>query len=72
MMSGIITFDILGLLKQAYLTAKPSKCFFAFRHLEFLPHIVGSGGYKIKSIQEIPLPTTKKEGKVYHRLLELL
>ena len=57
---------ILDALKQAHLTAKPSKCFFAFRHLEFLAHIVGSGEVKptedkIKAIREIPVPTTKRK-----------
>ena len=57
---------IPGALKQAHLTAKPSKCFFAFRHLEVLAHIVGSGEVKptedkISAIREIPVPTTKRK-----------
>ena len=57
---------ILSALKQACLTAKPSKCFLAFKHLEFLAHVVGNGEVKptedkIKAIQEMPVPTTKKK-----------
>ena len=59
---------ILRTLQQAHLTAKPSKCFFAFRQLEFLAHIVGNGEVKptedkIKAIQEMPVPTTKRKVK---------
>ena len=57
---------ILSALKQTCLTAKPSKCFFAFKHLEFLAHVVGNGEVKptedkIKAIQEMPVPTTKRK-----------
>ena len=59
---------ILRTLQQAHLTAKPSKCFFAFRQLEFLAHIVGNGEVKptedkIKAIQEMPVPTAKRKVK---------
>ena len=58
--------SILSELRHARLTAKPSKCFFAFRQLEFLAHIVGNGEVKptedkVKAIQDMPVPTTKRK-----------
>ena len=38
--------SILSELRHAHLAAKASKCFFAFRQLEFLAHIVGNGEVK--------------------------
>ena len=42
--------------------------FFAFRQLEFLAHVVGNGEVKptddkIKAIQEMPVPTTKRKAR---------
>ena len=58
--------SILREIRHARLTAKPSKCFFAFRQLEFLAHIVGNGEVKptedkVKAIQDMPVPTTKRK-----------
>ena len=43
--------SILSELRHARLTAKPSKCFFAFRQLEFLAHIVGNGEFNQQKIK---------------------
>ena len=58
--------SILSELRHARLTAKPSKSFFAFRQLEFLAHGVGNGEVKpkedkVKAIQDMPVPTTKRK-----------
>lgn len=52
-------------LRDAKLSAKPSKCCFGFDHLEFLRHVVGKSivspkQSKVQAIQNIPVPTTKK------------
>ena len=58
--------EVLDALRQAHLTAKPSKCMFGFYQVEFLAHIVGNGEVrptqeKIDAIQKIPPPKTKKQ-----------
>ncbi|MCG8044622.1 MAG: RNase H-like domain-containing protein [Candidatus Thiodiazotropha endolucinida] len=58
--------EVLEALRRACLTAKPSKCVFAYKQIEFLAHIVGNGEVhptqeKIKAIQNIPTPKTKKQ-----------
>ena len=57
---------VLESLRKAHLSAKPSKCMFAFLQIEFLAHIVGNGEVrpkqeKIEAIQKIPIPETKKQ-----------
>ena len=57
---------ILQALKDAALTAKPSKCMFGFEEIEFLAHIVGKGEVrplqeKVEAINNIPPPKTKKQ-----------
>lgn len=52
-------------LRDAKLSAKPSKCCFGFDQLEFLGHVVGKGivspkQSKVQAIQKFPVPTTKK------------
>ena len=42
--------SILSELSHARLTAKASRCFFAFRQLEFLAHIVGNGEFNQQKI----------------------
>ena len=58
--------SVLGMLRNAHLTAKPSKCFIGFRQIEFLAHMVGNGEVKptdekVKAVQEFPVPTTKRK-----------
>ena len=53
-------------LRAAGLTAKPSKCQIAQDKVEFLGHVVGNGQLtprpeKVKAIQEISKPQTKKQ-----------
>lgn len=61
-------------LRQAHLTAKPSKCEIGQIQLVYLGHIIGEGvmkptDEKIKAIQEAPRPTTKKEVRSFLGLL---
>ena len=54
---------VLTRLKQAGLTAKPSKCYIGYEKLEFLGHIVGRGLLqmvpdKINALMEAPSPKT--------------
>lgn len=56
---------IFDSLRNAKLTARPSKCSFGFGELEFLGHIAGSGKIKpvedkMVAIREFPIPQTKK------------
>ena len=58
--------SVLKALREASLTAKPSKCEFGFEEIEFLAHKVGRGEVhplqrKIDAINSIPSPTTKKQ-----------
>ena len=58
--------SVLSLLRNAHLTAKPSKCFIGFRQIEFLAHMVGNGEVKptdekVKAVREFPAPTTKRK-----------
>lgn len=53
-------------LQNAGLTARPSKCFFAFSELECLGHIIGQQRLrpeedKIESLKNAPIPETKKQ-----------
>lgn len=55
--------SVLIKLQQHGLHAKPSKCMFEFKHLEYLGHLVGDGKYaplesKCGAIQHMPLPKT--------------
>ena len=57
---------VLNMLRNAHLTAKPSKCFIGFRQIEFLAHVVGNGEVrpteeKVKAVQQFPIPTTKRK-----------
>ena len=57
---------VLGILHEANLAAKPSKCYIGFPSLEFLGHYVGQGQLAtnptlIKKIQEIQRPVNKKQ-----------
>ena len=53
-------------LKQHGLHAKPSKCMFGFRSLQYLGHVIGEGSYKpvenkVQGIQELSLPKNKTQ-----------
>ena len=58
--------SVLGMLRNAHLTAKPSKCFIGFSQIEFLAYMVGNGELKptdekVMAVQEFPVPTTKRK-----------
>ena len=58
--------QVMQALREASLTAKPSKCMFGYKEIEFLAHVVGSGEIrpvqdKIDAINNIPVPKTKKQ-----------
>lgn len=58
--------SVLLALRNANLAARPSKCSFGYRTLEFLGHLVGNGKIrptqdKVLSIQNFKPPTTKKQ-----------
>jgi hypothetical protein len=56
---------VLQLLKDQKLYAKPSKCFFGVKEIEYLGHIVSHEGVnvdpnKIKAMMDWPIPKTLK------------
>jgi hypothetical protein len=56
---------VLQLLKEQKLYAKPSKCFFGVKEVEYLGHIVSHEGVKvdpnnIKAMMDWPIPKTLK------------
>jgi len=56
---------VLGVLRQAGLTAKPSKCAWGHKHLLYLGHIVGCGhlavtDHRVTVMAEYKRPETKK------------
>jgi hypothetical protein len=56
---------VLQLLKEQQLYAKPSKCFFGVKEVEYLSHIVSHEGVKvdpnkIKAMMDLPIPKTLK------------
>jgi hypothetical protein len=56
---------VLQLLKEKQLYAKPSKCFFGVKEVEYLGHIVSHEGVKvdpnkIKAMVDWPIPKTLK------------
>ena len=61
-----IVKELMKRLRQANLTARPSKCFIGFEKVEFLGHIVGNGKLqpqpdKLSKVQAAPRPETKKQ-----------
>lgn len=57
--------DVFLNLRQANVKLKPSKCFFARDHVEYLGHIVSKDGIrpnpdKIRAVTEFPAPTNTK------------
>ncbi|PIK56474.1 hypothetical protein BSL78_06637 [Apostichopus japonicus] len=58
--------EVFKRLRQANLTARPTKCFIGYDEVEFLGHIVGQGVMKpkpdkVEAIQKAEQPTTKKQ-----------
>jgi hypothetical protein len=56
---------VLQLLKEQQLYAKPSKCFFGVKEVEYLGHFVSHEGFKvdpnkIKAMMDWPIPKTLK------------
>ena len=65
---------VFQLIRDAKLTARPSKCSLGFAELEFLGHIVGNGVIKpvqdkVTAIQEYPVPKTKKNVRSFLGLI---
>jgi hypothetical protein len=61
---------VLQLLKEQQLYAKPSKCFFGVKEVEYLGHIVSHEGVKvdpnkIKAMMDWPIPKTLKNLRVF-------
>ncbi|CAH1242223.1 GIN1 [Branchiostoma lanceolatum] len=62
--------EILTRLRNARLTAKPSKCHFAMRVVPLLGHVVGGGQVrpdeeKVRAVREFPRPETKKDVRAF-------
>ncbi len=58
--------EVFHRLRNAQLTARPSKCFIGYEEIEFLGHVVGNGYVqpkrdKVESIQNAKRPVTKKQ-----------
>ena len=65
-----VLFDLFHRLKEAGLTAKPSKCFIGYESLECLGHVLGHDRLqphpdKVKAIAEAPRPVTKRQVKSF-------
>ncbi len=61
---------LFGMLKEAGLTCKRSKCCFGRIGLEFVGHVVGGGAInvpeaRVTAIRGHPLPRTKKQLRAY-------
>ena len=61
---------VLSRLREAILSARPSKCYFGFRQLEYLGHMVGNGKMiplerVMEKIRQVEPPTTKKQVKSF-------
>ena len=62
--------ELLRRLRKAGLTAKPSKCAFGAKSIEFLGHYIGRDWITINgdNLKKIPIarrPTTKKEVRLF-------
>ena len=62
--------DVLGRLRKAGLTAKPSKCQVGHAQVPFLGHLVGFGEQrpleaKVETIRNWPIPDTPKKVKSF-------
>ena len=61
---------MLQLLKEQHIYAKPSKCFFGVKDVDYLGHIVSHKGVKvdpnkIKTMMDCPIPKTLKNIRVF-------
>ena len=61
---------VLQLLKKQQLYAKPSKCFFRVKEVEYLGHIVSHEGVKvdhknIKAMMDWSIPKTLKNQRIF-------
>ena len=59
-------YHVLTTLRDAGLTAKPSKCQFGMDQCVYLGHVVGNGQVRpednnVEAVQRWPVPTTKKQ-----------
>ena len=66
--------SVLRRLRNAHLTAKPSKCLVGYSNLEYLGHSVGDGFIqpnhsKLEAIQNAPRPETKKQVRSFWGLV---
>ena len=58
---------VLQRLRQANLTARPTKCFLGYKQIECVGYVIGESGTlepipdKVKAIHDIPIPQTKKQ-----------
>ena len=62
--------QVLQRLDEAGLTVKMSKCQFGMARCVYLGHVVGSGEVrpnptKIEAVKSFPVPTTKKDVRVF-------
>ena len=58
--------EVLQRLREANLSARPSKCFVGYEQIDFLGHSIGKGNIrpdeaKVEKILNSPRPTTKKQ-----------
>ncbi|XP_062599575.1 uncharacterized protein LOC134261133 [Saccostrea cucullata] len=69
-----VLHELFTRLRNANLTAKPSKCAVGYKSLECLGHIVGENQLKpnpdkVRAIQEAPAPNTKRQLRSFLGLL---
>ncbi|XP_062599512.1 uncharacterized protein LOC134261046 [Saccostrea cucullata] len=69
-----VLHELFTRLRNANLTAKPSKCAVGYKSLECLGHIVGENQLKpnpdkVRAIQEAPAPSTKRQLRSFLGLL---
>ncbi len=62
--------EVLRRLTEAGLTVKPNKCTFGASTVQYLGHVVGSGGVapnkdKVKEVLNFPRPTTKRDIRAF-------
>ena len=65
---------VMQRLREANLTAEPSKCFFGYQNLEFLGHIIGKGEVKpddkkLSKILQVRKPQNKKQMRSFLGLI---
>ena len=65
---------LFGVLREAGLTCRKSKCMFGKRRLEFLGHVVGDGvmsvpRVRVKALEEHPVPRSRKQLRAFLGLI---